>query len=175
MYCSPAFFYSRMTKNLLISSDSCCYVCGRLFSDTLPKELHHIVPEYLGGTDGPLAPLCEAHHKLVHKIARIFIRSRHKVSDKDKEALRKIYEETSSSFGSESIPRLERLASIIKDADDRFASDTNKILSAEIEYTKEQAQMMDELKQKLGLKSRRELLMRILADAYVMHFPLKRK
>lgn len=54
-----------------------CWVCGVRFTDSNPpgpanKEVHHIVPQQAGGTDGPTVTLCDTHHALLHKIALAF-------------------------------------------------------------------------------------------------------
>lgn len=49
-----------------------CWVCNGLSVTSggdIHIEVHHIIPQAYGGTDGPTVSLCDTHHTALHKIA----------------------------------------------------------------------------------------------------------
>jgi hypothetical protein len=151
-------------SRILYGTD-CCYVCEAAFGANLQCELHHVIPEYLGGKDGPLVALCETHHKLVHAVSRDFIK--HGTLLVSPAALAK------SELHDAAQNRVRRLAAVILDASLKYKSDPNRILSSEFEYTEAQAKMLDELKTILGKKSRQAVLIHLLEQAHKKMCPGK--
>ena len=173
----PAFFLCAVNgfrmdekrNNPVIGSLELCYVCTSKFSVDLICELHHIVPKSLGGTDGPLVPLCEKDHKLTHTFARFLVRKHNSRSDL---AVPTDLLESLRALDSDGYNRIHRLASVIVTSTIKFIGDQDRLLSAQFSYKPELAAKMDKLKTKLGCTSRQDIFVRAVEELYQRHFPL---
>jgi hypothetical protein len=50
-----------------------CFVCE---SSTAPTDIHHIIPQSDGGTDGPTVSLCPTCHRAIHTAAKAIKRGK---------------------------------------------------------------------------------------------------
>lgn len=151
-------------KNQVVSSNHYCFICEGRFghNGTGLRELHHIVPTYLGGADGPLVVLCERDHGAVHLSATAMI----KASDK---WLTVLHEDATRVLGildNTAKHKLQYLADIIYKAHIRFVDDPNKRLKMNVRLNAAQNEKANKLKAIYGLKSKEELLIRLLEDRY---------
>lgn len=46
---------------------TCCVVCQKTEDSCLHE--HHVIPQANGGTNGPTVMLCAEHHNMIHKVA----------------------------------------------------------------------------------------------------------
>jgi hypothetical protein len=150
--------------NQVVSSKEYCYICGDKFgcNGTGLRELHHIVPTYLGGADGPLVVLCERDHGAVHLSANAMI----KVGVKWQTILHEDAERVLKILGTTSITRLVYLADVIYNAHIKFADDPNKKLKMNVRLNSSQNEKANKLKAIYQLNSKEELLIKLLEERY---------
>lgn len=125
-----------------------CYVCGRRFIDADPpgtaiKELHHVVPRAFGGLNGPLVSLCDTCHSKVHRIAGLLPNG----------DCSKLF----AGLNTEQQKRLAYLANVAYNAKHAINEDLNKLLPVSFKITKQEAQILEQLKSMLNVKSRSDV------------------
>jgi hypothetical protein len=142
-----------------------CWCCHIRFIDSNPpgpaiKEVHHIIPQAAGGTDGPTVSLCKHHHDKAHKIAlRIG-------SQKMKPYFDLLYGESE-----ESKIKLIWLATRIANAFAIMRNDPNKKRSILFVVGQEEQIIFERLKKVYPqLKSREAILRYAVYNLYNKHF-----
>ena len=151
-------------KTQIVSSNHYCFICEGRFghNGTGLREYHHILPTYLGGADGPLVVLCERDHGAVHLSATAMI----KASDKWLTVLHEDATRVLSILDNAAKNKLKYLAEVIYKAHIRFADDPNKRLKMNVRLNAAQNEKVNKLKIIYGLKSKEELLVKLLDDRY---------
>lgn len=150
--------------NQVVSSRHYCFICEGRFghNGTGLREYHHIVPTYLGGADGPLVVLCERDHGAVHLSANAMIKAADKwltVLHEDATRVLGILDNTAKA-------KLQYLADVIYKAHIKFADDPNKRLKMNVRLTVAQNDKANKLKQIYGLKSKEDLMIKLLEERY---------
>lgn len=150
--------------NQVVSSKDCCFVCNAKFgfNGTGLRELHHIVPTYLGGGDGPLVVLCERDHGTIHLAANAMI----KAADKWTTILHEDATRVLGILDNEAKRKIYYLSDIIYRAHIRFADDPNKRMKMSIRLNGVQNEKANRLKLVYGLKSKEDLLIKLLEERF---------
>lgn len=128
-----------------------CFVCdpARRCLAYRDREEHHVIPEHLGGQQGPLVTLCASEHKAVHDLAEYLIRNRNIPPAPD------------SIQGKEWLRRVS-LSNHILRAHDTVIKDPNRRVKFEARIPAKLHALIPGLKSHLGVKSNDELLAKIL-------------
>ncbi len=141
-----------------MAKDVCCIPgCNR----TTGIHGHHVIPQAYGGVNGPVVPLCGAHHTLIHDMG---LKNRADV----REALIKDEPEAAK-------PKLLELAGIIVRA--RMHMATNRIarpLTLQVNLSAERADKLRELKQLLGVSSQDAVINACIDIVYKQKTPLRK-
>lgn len=145
-----------------------CWVCERRFVTSSPpgpalEEVHHIVPQAYGGTDGPVVSLCGDHHSALHKIALAF------KSLKSKKP--KPYHMFLVGLRDDQKKKLLWLAQCAYNAEQEVSKDPNKHMAVVLSLDGRQRIMMDRLRAVYPqAKSKDKLLALALESLYFKHF-----
>lgn len=138
-----------------------CWVCGCLLADaggepTKIRESHHVLPQSLGGKNGPQVPLCIGDHDLMHLIAT-----------------KKIAQTSYAPF----LPKdpvqsdhLEYLSSVIHRAHVKLNMDPNKRIALGVMVSRASAAQVQALCDFHRL-TRPQLLLKLLSEEYGRVFP----
>jgi len=138
-----------------------CWVCGKRFLDSTPpgiavKEIHHIVPQQAGGTDGPTVTLCNEHHDKAHRIALRLGAKKPKP-----------YFDLLTGEPDMCRSRLLWLATVISNAFAAVANDPNKKINVVLVLTRKEQLIIDRLKKVYpSHKSRADIFMLALENLY---------
>jgi hypothetical protein len=118
--------------------------------------MHHVVPQAYGGKNGPVIPLCIAHHDLLHLIAG------KKIANLPHCNL--LPAEVSSAT------TLEYLSMVICNAHRKVSKDPNKRVSFGVTMSRAAASQVANLCSFHGL-SRQDLLLKLLTEEFSRVFP----
>lgn len=132
-----------------------CWVCATKFiGGQAMKEEHHMVPRAYGGLHGPTVTLCDTHHTLVHKVAKVYGRHQTLVlhlSDHER-------------------TKVDHLAQIIVNAELKTKGDPNKAAVVTVELSGHQKAMVDKLKQVINVNSREAVLHEAISRLFSQYF-----
>ena len=158
------FFELTGEVNQVVSSRHYCFICeGRFGHDgTGLREFHHIIPTYLGGADGPLVVLCERDHGALHLAATAMI----KAADKWLTVLPEDATRVLGILDNNAKHKLQYLADVIYKAHIRFVDDPNKRTKMNVRLNGVQNEKANKLKAVYGLKSKEELMIKLLEERY---------
>jgi hypothetical protein len=158
------FFELTGEVNQVVSSKHYCFICEGRFghNGTGLREFHHIIPTYLGGADGPLVVLCERDHGAVHLAATAMI----KAADKWLTILHEDATRVLGTLDNNAKSKLRYLADVIYKAHIKFADDPNKRIKMNVSLNGAQNEKANKLKAIYGLKSKEELLVKLLDERY---------
>lgn len=137
-----------------------CWVCGGRFVENggaLHCEVHHVIPQAYGGTDGPTVELCDTHHTALHKIA---LRLRSK----------KGYRHLLGTDDLEQVKKLLWLATRVNIAWKAVRDDPNRKVALSIVLNSEDAEKLEQLQVIYQKKGKNAIFTLALDTLYRKHF-----